>query len=79
MELKKDLAPGMKWSPILEEQFYMECQFPGIQNEQPLTGIIKNICGSNENITLGIAFTDLTQEVLDIIEDYIFAIQKIFE
>ena len=57
----------------------MQCQFPGIQEDQTIKGVINNITTSGKHISFGITYKDIANEVLQNIEDYTSSMNKFLD
>lgn len=65
----------MKFPPVqMDDQITLRCQFPGEQDEQVVSGIVKNIKRDSQEMALGIQFRKMTDNLYDIISLYISAI-----
>jgi c-di-GMP-binding flagellar brake protein YcgR len=59
-----------------EEQISFRCQFPGVQDDQVVTGNIKNIKMDKQETAIGIQFQKMGADVKGIIDRYISSIEK---
>jgi len=65
----------MKFPPVqMDDQITLRCQFPGEQDEQVVSGIVRNIKRDNQEMALGIQFRKMTDNLYDIISLYISTI-----
>lgn len=65
----------MKFPPVqMDDQITLRCQFPGEQDEQVVSGIVKNIKRDSQEMALGIQFRKMTDNLYDIISLYISTI-----
>ncbi len=59
-----------------EDQISMQCQFPGVQNEQDVLGNIKNMEMDKQELAIGIQFQEMGADVKGIIDRYISTIEE---
>jgi hypothetical protein len=65
----------MKFPPVqVDDQITLRCQFPGEQDEQVVLGIVRNIKRDGQEMSLGIQFRKMTDNLYDIISLYISTI-----
>ncbi len=65
----------MKFPPVqMDDQITLRCQFPGEQDEQVVSGIVRNIKRDSQEMALGIQFRKMTDNLYDIISLYISTI-----
>jgi len=64
-------AENMKL-PVVQndDQITLRCHFPGNQDEQMVSGRVKNIKRKSQKMTLGIQFHEMTVELHNMIEQY---------
>lgn len=53
-----------------DDQITLRCHFPGNQDEQMVSGLVKNIKRKSQKMTLGIQFHEMTVELHNMIEQY---------
>ncbi|MEE8430965.1 MAG: flagellar brake protein [Candidatus Desulfatibia sp.] len=58
-----------------DDQIALRCHFPGNQDEQMVSGKVKNIKRDSQEMILGIEFLEMTVELHNIIEQYISTVK----
>ncbi len=58
-----------------DDQIALRCHFPGNQDEQMVSGKVKNIKRDSQEMILGIEFLEMTVELHSIIEQYISTVK----
>ena len=70
---------GEKLPPVqIDEQITLFCQFPGIEGEHAVSGIVKNINKDKKEMALGIVFHEITPEAQKILTQFISTAKEIF-
>lgn len=62
----------------VDEQITLMCQFPGIEAEQVVTGVVKNVRTDKQEMSLEIEFHDIAPEVQNIIDRYISIVKEFY-
>lgn len=65
--LKDEKFPSIQ----IDDQITLMCQFPGIEGEHVVPGMVKNINKDTQEMSLGIVFHEITPEVQKVIAHYI--------
>ena len=69
---------GEKLPPVkIDEHITLFCQFPGIEGEHVVSGIVKNINKDKQEMALGIVFDEITPEAQKILTHFISTAKEI--
>lgn len=62
--------------PRKDESISINCQFPGVEGEKSVQGIIRNSEKKKDFLTLGVEFVEPTREFQNAIAQYILAVEE---
>ncbi len=71
---KDEKLPSVK----IDDQITLRCHFPGMSDEQVVSGSVRNINMDKQETTLGIQFQEMAADIMSIIVQYISTINKEF-
>jgi len=73
--IKNEKIPSIR----LDSSIFLSCQFPGVEEDVSLSGLIKNIKKSLSEIKIGFVFNKNTiDEAKDVISQYIYSLREFY-
>jgi hypothetical protein len=62
--------------PRKDEPVVLHCQFPGVQGEKQVLGVIRNSEKKKDYLTFGLEFTDVSKEFQSAIAGYVLSVEE---